>query len=118
MQKADLLSAALHVSPQIGDVFLVDLVGPGRHGAALAVEDRGLEAGEIVLGELAQVERDAAARDQVAAVTAGAQLMIDLAALLDVVGAGGTGVGGQDKSKKRERHCERSEAISRHSLHG
>src|SRR5229473_6148820 len=98
---AETLSAAFHVGPQVRHVLLVDLVGPGRHGAAPAVEDRALETGKIVLGELAQVERDAAARDQVAAVTARAQLVIDLAALLHVVGAGRSG----DQQYER-RHCE------------
>jgi site-specific DNA recombinase len=83
------LSAAAHIGPQQRQVLLADLVAPGRHRRPLAIEHGVAEALDIILGEFAQVAGDGAGADHVAAVTIGAQLDVDLAALLDLrVGIG------------------------------
>src|SRR4051812_23544672 len=75
------LPAAAHIGPQAGDILVTELVAPGRHGAALAVEHRTLEALEVVLGKFAQVEAQRAGIDHVASVAGRAQLAIGVAAL-------------------------------------
>src|SRR5947209_2314749 len=77
-------AATPHIGPQVGDVLVADLAGPCRHGGALAVEHRRLEPGEIVLGKLAQVEAERARADHVAPMAARAQVLVGVAALVDV----------------------------------
>jgi hypothetical protein len=80
------LRSAAHISPQQIDVGVADTATECGHRRALAVEHRGAEARGIVLGKLAQVEDDEAGTDHVAAVAGLAIVLVDLAALVDLLG--------------------------------
>src|SRR5215510_5562339 len=79
-------AAAAYVGPKVVEILIADLAAPGRHGLTLAVEHGVAESLEVVLGELAQVERDGAGRDHVAAMAGDAEFAVDLATLLGRIG--------------------------------
>src|SRR5215510_4556029 len=72
-------AAAAYVGPKVVEILIADLAAPGRHGLTLAVEHGVAESLEVVLGELAQVERDGAGRAHVAAMAGDAEFAVDLA---------------------------------------
>src|SRR5215471_7326749 len=72
------LSAAAYIGPKGRKFVVVDLVAPCRHRFIFAVENRVAEPCQIVPGEFAQGERDAAGVDHVAAVARRAGVGIEI----------------------------------------